>query len=312
MSTTRRVSAAGWAILLLCTLLPAVASSPRAEARSTDGSLAFDGQVPPAAPTTTQPQTEPTAPAGRGGRGRQGDGGLTPMNPIDENVPPPPLVTPGKLPGEPPSDAVVLFDGTDVSQWTLRDGSPARCKVENREMVCRTGDQSIVSKVTYGSAQLHIEYNVPEMDAVRDGKPNAQVKGNSGVFLHGRYEIQVLDSYNNLNKTYPDGSNASLYRVAAPLVNVSRRPGEWQSYDIILHAAKCQDGKLTSPGDITVIHNGVLVQDRVVPRVRNDLCQPGMTELSGPLMLQDHIPNGGPMTVMRFRNIWFRAIPSGK
>jgi len=234
------------------------------------------------------------------------------MNPIDENAPPPPLVTPGKLAGEPPSDAVVLFDGTDVSQWTLRDGAPARCKVENREMVCRTGDQSIVSKATYGSAQLHIEYAIPEMEAVRDGKPNGQVKGNSGVFLHGSYEIQVLDSYNNLNKTYPDGSNASLYRVAAPLVNVSRRPGEWQSYDIILHAAKCQDGKLTSPGDITLIHNGVLVQDRVVPRVRNDLCQPGMTELSGPLMLQDHIPNGGPMTVMRFRNIWFRAIPPGK
>ena len=234
------------------------------------------------------------------------------MNPIDENAPPPALVSPGKLSAEPPSDAVVLFDGTDVSQWTLRDGSPARCKVENREMVCRTGDQSIVSKATYASAQLHIEYNVPEMAAVRDGKPDGQVKGNSGVFLHGSYEIQILDSYNNLNKTYPDGSNGSLYRVSAPLVNVSRRPGEWQSYDIILHAPKCQEGKLTSPGDITVIHNGVLIQDRVVPRVRNDLCQPGMTELSGPLMLQDHIPNGGPTTVMRFRNIWFRAIPPGK
>ncbi|HZY06587.1 MAG TPA: hypothetical protein VFE69_02540, partial [Ilumatobacteraceae bacterium] len=78
------------------------------------------------------------------------------MNPIDENAPPPALVSPGKLSAEPPSDAVVLFDGTDVSQWTLRDGSPARCKVENREMVCRTGDQSIVSKATYASAQLHI------------------------------------------------------------------------------------------------------------------------------------------------------------
>jgi 3-keto-disaccharide hydrolase len=309
MSTTRRVSATVWASLLLCTLLPGIARSHRTEARPTDGDRpAFERQQPSAAPAAGQPQ-EPTAPAGRGGRG---GGGLPPMNPIDENAPPPPLVTPGKLPAEPPSDAVVLFDGTDVSQWTLRDGTPARCKVENREMVCRTGDQSIVSKATYGSAQLHIEYNVPEMEAVRDGKPNAQVKGNSGVFLHGSYEIQVLDSYNNLNKTYPDGSNASLYRVAAPLVNVSRRPGEWQSYDIILHAPKCQDGKLTSPGDITVIHNGVLVQDRVVPRVRNDLCQPGMTGLSGPLMLQDHIPNGGPMTVMRFRNIWFRAIPPGK
>jgi len=259
----------------------------------------------------SQPPSGQAQPGGRGGGGR-GDGGLPPMNPIDENAPPPPLVTPGSVPGEPPSDAVVLFNGTDLSQWTLRDGAPARCKVENREMVCRTGDQSIVSKPTYGSAQLHIEYAVPQMEAIRDGKPNGQVKGNSGVFLHGRYEIQVLDSFRNLNKTYPDGSNGSLYRVAAPLVNVSRAPGEWQSYDIVLHAPQCRDGKLTSPGDITVIHNGVLVQDRVVPRVRNDLCEPGMTELSGPLMLQDHIPNGGPMTVMRFRNIWFRSIPRGK
>ena len=244
MSTTRRVSAAGWAILLLCTLLPAVASSPRAEARSTDGSLAFDGQQPPAAPTTTQPQTEPAAPAGRGGRGRQGDGGLPPMNPIDENAPPPPLVTPGKLPGEPPSDAVVLFDGTDVSQWTLRDGSPARCKVENREMVCRTGDQSIVSKATYGSAQLHIEYNVPEMEAVRDGKPNAQVKGNSGVFLHGRYEIQVLDSYNNLNKTYPgriERLALSRRRAARERLAPARRVAELRH-----HPARARNARTAS------------------------------------------------------------------
>jgi hypothetical protein len=249
------------------------------------------------------------APGGRGGRGA---GGLPPMNPIDENAPPPPLVTPGAVPGAPPSDAVVLFDGKDTSQWTLRDGSPARCRVESQELVCRTGDQSIVSKPTFASAQLHIEYNVPEMDAIRDGKPNAQVKGNSGVFLHGRYEIQVLDSFGNLNKTYPDGSNASLYRVAAPMVNVSRRAGEWQSYDIVIHAPACDNGRLVSPGDITVFHNGVLVHDRVVPRVRNDECQPGTTEMSGPLMLQDHIPNGGPMTVMRFRNIWFRHISAGR
>ena len=269
--------------------------------------LLVEARQPP--PATGAAQAGQSDGSGRGGRG---NGGLPPPNPIDENAPPPPLVTPAASPGDPPSDAVVLFDGTDLSKWTLRDGSPARCKVENREMVCRTGDQSIVSKATYGSAQLHIEYSVPQMEAIRDGKPNGQVKGNSGVFLHGRYEIQVLDSYKNLNKTYPDGSNGSLYRVAAPMVNVSRAPGEWQSYDIILHAPQCRDGKLTSPGDITVIHNGVLVQDRVVPRVRNDLCEPGMTELTGPLMLQDHIPNGGPMTVMRFRNIWFRTIPPGR
>jgi hypothetical protein len=297
------------AALLVCAAALAFAVRVRAETDARPPTAAADAQQTPPASTPTAPQSEQPVPGGRGGRG---GGGLPPMSPIDENAPPPTVVTPGKLPGEPPSDAVILFDGRDVSQWTLRDGSPARCKVEQREMVCRTGDQSIVSKATYASAQLHIEYNVPEMAAVRDAKSNAQVKGNSGVFLHGRYEIQVLDSYNNLNRTYPDGSNASLYRVAAPLVNVSRRPGEWQSYDIILHAPTCQDGKLTSPGDITVIHNGVLVQDRAVPRVRNDLCQPGMTELSGPLMLQDHIPNGGPMTVMRFRNIWLRALPSGK
>src|SRR5215207_1817299 len=182
MSTTRRALIAACAALVLSTLLPGISGSPRAETPAVGGGL---DQPPPAAPATGQPQ-DPSAPAGRGGRGGRGDGGLPPMNPIDENAPPPPLATPGKLPGEPPSDAVVLFDGTDVSQWTLRDGSPARCKVENREMVCRTGDQSIVSKATYRSAQLHIEYTVPEMAAIRDGKPNGQVKGNSGVFLHGR------------------------------------------------------------------------------------------------------------------------------
>ena len=269
--------------------------------------LLVEARQPP--PATGAAQVGQSDPSGRGGRG---SGGLPPPNPIDENAPPPPLVTPAASPGDPPSDAVVLFDGTDLSKWTLRDGSSARCKVENREMVCRTGDQSIVSKATYGSAQLHIEYNVPQMDAVRDGKPNAQVKGNSGVFLHGSYEIQVLDSFRNLNRTYPDGSNGSLYRVAAPLVNVSRAPGEWQSYDIVIHAPKCANGTLTSPGDITVIHNGVLILDRVVPRVRNDQCQPGMTEMSGPLMLQDHQPNGGPMTVLRFRNIWFRPLPPAR
>ena len=100
--------------------------------------------------------------------------------------------------------------------------------------------------------------------------------------------------------------------MAAPLVNVSRASGEWQTFDIVIHAPKCGNGTLTSPGDITMFHNGVLVLDRVVPRVRNDQCQPGMTEMGGPLMLQDHEPNGGPMTVMRFRNIWFRPLSPSK
>jgi len=234
------------------------------------------------------------------------------LNPIDENAPLPPLVTPGRTFGEPPNDAVVLFDGRDLSQWRLRDGSPAKCKVENREMICRTGDGSIVSVPTYTSAQIHLEYAVPDMPAVNGrGEPNGQYKGNSGVFLHGSYEIQVLDSYKNLNRTYADGTNGSLYRVAKPIVNVSRAPNEWQTFDIIQHAPTCSNGALTSPGDITLIHNGVLVLDRAVPRVRNDQCQPGMTEMSGPIMLQDHEANG-PMTVMRFRNIWFRPLTPTK
>jgi len=302
MMTRRPNGLTIWLTAIGCALLTGV---------HTPSSVGFAAASPDQQPPGQQPPgQQPAAQGGRGERGGRGTGGLPPMNPIDESAPLPPLATPGKLFGEAPSDAVVLFDGTDTSQWTLRDGSPAKCKVEKREMVCRTGDQSIVSKPTYASAQLHLEYNLPDMPAAKeDGTPSGQHKANSGVFLHGTYEIQILDSYNNLTKTYADGTNASLYRVAAPLVNVSRRPGEWQTYDIVLHAPKCQDTKLVSPGDITLLHNGVLVLDRVVPRVRNDLCQPGMTELSGPLMLQDH---GGPMTVLRFRNIWFRSIPPAK
>jgi hypothetical protein len=266
---------------------------------------------PASAPAPAGSQT-PAPDTGRG-RGARGGGGLPPMNPIDENAPLPPLVTPARTPGEPPSDAVILFDGRDLLQWKLRDGSsPARCKIENREMVCRTGDQSIVSVPTFASAQIHLEYAVPDMPALRgDGTPNGQYKGNSGVFLHGSYEIQILDSYRNLNRTYPDGTNGSLYRVSAPMVNASRAPGEWQTFDIIMHAPQCSNGALAHPGDITLIHNGVLVLDRAVPRVRNDQCQPGQTEMSGPIMLQDHEVNG-PMTVMRFRNIWFRPLPPAK
>ena len=294
-------SAAFWSALVVT--VPAAPVAPAPDAGLQAVSAPAPQTTPPTAPGTQ-------APAGRG-RGARGGGGLPPMNPIDENAPPPPLVTPGRTVGEPPSDAVVLFDGRDLSQWRLRDGSPARCQIDNREMVCPTGVESIVSVPTFASAQVHIEYAVPDMPALNgQGQPNAQYKGNSGVFLHGSYEIQVLDSFRNLNRTYPDGSNGSLYRVAAPLVNVSRAPGEWQSYDIVIHAPKCAGGALTSPGDITVIHNGVLILDRVVPRVRNDQCQPGMTEMSGPLMLQDHQPNGGPMTVLRFRNIWFRPLSS--
>lgn len=273
--------------------------------------------VTQATPTSAAPSSTPSGAQGQpadGGRGRggRGTGGLPPLPPIDETRPLPPLVTPGKTLGQPPSDAVVLFDGRDLSQWKLRDGSPAKCKIENGEMVCRTGDGSILSLPTFASAQIHLEFAVPDMPALRgDGTPNGQYKGNSGVFLHGSYEIQILDSYRNLNHTYADGTNGSLYRVAAPAVNVSRAPGEWQTFDFVIHAAQCSNGTVTSPGDITLFHNGVLVLDRVAPRVRNDQCQQGMTEVSGPILLQDHEANG-PMTVMKFRNIWFRPLSMAK
>lgn len=238
--------------------------------------------------------------AGRKGRG--------PMPPRDIEAemrsPQPRVVTPGREPRLPPSDAVILFDGKDMSQWTLQNGSPAGCKVQNGEMLCTSGVGNIFSKPKFRSAQIHVEFAPPDMPAVwQNGQVDPQVKGNSGVYLQGRYEIQILDSYNN--PTYADGSNGALYRVAAPLVNASRPPTQWQAFDIIFHAPKCDGDKLVSPGSVTELHNGVLILDNVALRPRLT-CAQGLGE-PGPLMLQDHEPNG-PSTTMNFRNIWFRPL----
>ncbi|MBZ5585443.1 MAG: DUF1080 domain-containing protein [Acidobacteriia bacterium] len=222
--------------------------------------------------------------------------------------PQPRVVTPGEEPRLPPSDAVILFDGKDMSQWTVRDGSPAGCKVQNGEMLCASGVGNIFSKPTFRSAQIHVEYAPPDMPARRqNGQIDPQVKGNSGVYLQGRYEIQILDSYNN--PTYTDGSNGALYRVAAPMVNASRPPTEWQVFDIIFRAPKCEGGNLVSPGSVTELHNGVLTLENVSLRPRQT-CEQGVGE-PGPLMLQDHEPNGPP-TTMKFRNIWFRRLEDQK
>lgn len=232
-------------------------------------------------------------------------GGMPPRDIAAEmRSPQPRVVTPGKTPGDPPSDAVVLFDGKDMSQWSLRDGSPAGCEVRGGEMRCTTGVGNIFSKPTFRSAQIHIEVAPPDMPAVRaNGQIDPQVKGNSGVYLQGRYEIQILDSYNN--PTYANGSNGALYGVAAPMVNASRPPEQWQTFDIIFHAPKCDGEQLVSQGSVTLLHNGVLVLENVSLRVRQT-CAQGVGE-AGPLMLQDHEPNG-PKTVMRFRNIWYRPL----
>lgn len=206
----------------------------------------------------------------------------------------PPVVDPGE-PGGHPSDAIVLFDGKDLSKWRGESGGPARWKIENGYIeVTKTG--SILTKDEFGDVQLHIEWATPS-----EVSGEGQGRGNSGVYFQGRYEVQVLDSFKN--PTYPDGQAAAIYKIAAPLVNASRKPGQWQTYDIIFRApSKDPDGKLR-PGFLTVFHNGVLVQDHVPLQGEATTAAKfsGVTA-KGPLLLQDH---GNPV---RYRNIWIRPL----
>ena len=217
--------------------------------------------------------------------------------------PQPTRVVPAAVPGQPPSDAIVLFEGKDISQWEYKDGRAAAWPIVDGILICKSGTGNIYSKRKFGSAQIHVEFAVPSM-------PNAhgQARANSGVYLQGRYEIQILDSYDN--PTYANGSGGALYGQYAPLVNVSRPPGEWQVYDIIFHAPKCgTDRQVAMPGTVTVLYNGVLVQDNVTIRGRTtssdntDPCE------DGPLMLQDHYHPDVKETFMQFRNIWVRPLP---
>ena len=215
----------------------------------------------------------------------------------DGNRPQPRVITPAESVGAPPSDAVVLFDGTDLSKWKGRDGE-ARWKVENGYMeVTRTGD--IQTKEPFGDCQLHLEFATPA-EVVGD----SQGRGNSGVFLMGVYEIQVLDGYDNL--TYADGITAAIYGQYPPLVNACRKPGEWQSYDIIFEGPRYDGDKLVKPAYVTVIHNGVVVHHRqeiMGPTGHRNLSSYDRPHgPTGSLKLQDH---GNPT---RFRNIWYRSL----
>jgi hypothetical protein len=218
----------------------------------------------------------------------------------DRNAPQPRVVDPGK-PGEPPSDAIVLFSGKDLSEWVHRNGSPARWTLSNGEMVCKSGTGDIVTKRQIGSAQIHVEFSTPNMPNAKD-----QARGNSGVYVQSRYEIQILDSYQN--PTYPNGSCGAVYGQYAPLVNVSRPPEQWQTYDVVFHAPQCGGGKVTEPGTMTIFQNGVLIQDHVALKgltygsVTSDPCAPA------PLLLQDHFHPDVKETFMRFRNIWYRPL----
>jgi hypothetical protein len=225
----------------------------------------------------------------------------------DLNRPVPPIITPGtastqETPGRAPSDAVVLFDGQDLSKWVDKDGKPARWKVESgyMEVVPKTG--YLYTRNSFGDCQLHVEFSEPTPP-----HGESQDRGNSGVFLQGLYEIQVLDSYEN--KTYADGQASAVYGQYPPQVNASRPPGEWQTYDIIFHGPRFSGSNLTRPARVTVLHNGVLVQDNVEltgPTAHGERppYKPGPDKL--PLALQDH---GDPV---RYRNIWIRELHEGE
>ena len=223
-------------------------------------------------------------------------------------TPVPPVVTPGRSDAAPPSDAIVLFDGRNLDQWEAsKDHSPARWKVHDGVATVDKATGNIQTRRRFGSYQLHLEWRVPE-GITGDG----QARGNSGVFLASTgpgdegYEIQILDSYRNT--TYVNGQAASVYKQAPPLVNAMRPPGQWQSYDIVWTApAFGADGALKSPAYVTVLHNGVLVQDHV--RLAGETFYIGKPKYKpydrAPIKLQAH---GDPSQPISFRNIWVRPL----
>lgn len=199
-----------------------------------------------------------------------------------------------------PSDSIVLFDGKDLSNWvSVNGGAPAKWEVKDGAMVVVRGTGAIRTKQEFDDVQLHIEWATPA-EIVGEG----QGRGNSGVFLQGRYEVQVLDSYNN--KTYFYGQAGAIYKQYPPLVNACRKPGEWQTYDVIYHAPIFGDDvRVKKRATITVLHNGVLIQDHseVFGTTTHENVFPSYARHGkGPIILQDH---GNPV---RFRNVWVREL----
>ena len=219
----------------------------------------------------------------------------------DMNRPVPAVVETGPGPEQPlpvPSDAIVLFDGKDTSAWRTAKGEALKWKVENGYMQVVKGGGSIQTTRTFGDVQVHVEWMSPA-NVTGEG----QNRGNSGVFLMGMYEVQVLDSYNS--RTYADGQAASLYGQAPPLVNASRPPGQWQTYDIIFRRPRFEGAKVVRPARVTVIHNGVLVQDNLelsgpTAHKARPPYKPHADKL--PLGLQDH------SEPVKFRNVWVREL----
>lgn len=198
-----------------------------------------------------------------------------------------------------PSDAIVLFDGKNLDHWESRnDSSIAKWKVENGAMTVVKGTGDIQTKASFGSVQLHIEWRTP---SVIEGE--GQGRGNSGVFFQKRYEVQVLDNYNN--KTYSNGQAGSVYKQHIPLVNACKAPGEWQTYDIIFNEPVFnEDGLKVRSGTFSVIHNGILIQNNVEIKGTTEYIgfPKNMAHGEDKIMLQDH---GNPVS---YRNIWLRKL----
>lgn len=248
---------------------------------------------------------------------QKGEKGPAPMKPemTEYWEPVPKVIDPGPYLGKvaPPSDAIVLFDGKDLSKWkSKKDGGPAKWNVHDGvfTVVKGTGDISTIQK--FGDYQLHIEWRIPE-----DIQGQSQARGNSGVMLQDLsaelnipaywYEVQVLDSYHNA--TYVNGQAGSIYKQSPPLVNAMRKPGEWNVYDITYTAPRFnEDGSLFTPGRVTVFHNGVLVQDNF--EIKGHTAYIGLPKYlaphgKAPITLQDH---GDPSKAISFQNIWVREL----
>jgi len=229
--------------------------------------------------------------------------------PADTEVwsPVPRVVTPGRTDADPPSDAIVLFNGHDLAQWvSARDGSPAKWTVANDVVTVNKASGDIKTERSFTNYQLHLEWRVPA-----NVTGAGQERGNSGVFLASTpelgYELQIVDSYDN--PTYVNGQAASIYKQYPPLVNAMRKPGEWQVYDVIWTAPVFKaNGALETPAYVTAFHNGVLVQNHVM--LKGDTKNTGQPEWRAhgpaPIMLQAH---GDPSPPISFRNIWLRELP---
>lgn len=205
----------------------------------------------------------------------------------------PPVVDPGETAASPPSDAIVLFDGTDMSAWKNGERWPVK------DGVAFAGKGYVTTKQEFGDIQLHMEWSAPT-----EVKGDGQKRGNSGVFFMGLYEVQILDCFENT--TYPEGQTGAVYKQVAPMANAMRKPGEWNTYDILWNCPRFNaSSQLEEPAYVTVIHNGVVLLNHFALRGDTPWARPPRyidIGPKGPISLQDH---GNPV---RFRNIWVREL----